>query len=217
VRRPLATVGAAALAVASVASIVTWTVTPAYADNCSGLTDCSAGVKIALALLAIVLVVVLLVFAWEFVVAAAAEEAAAAAAEAAAAEAAEAAAAAAAEAAAAEAAAAEAAAAEQAAAEAAAAEQAAAAEAAADQAALDAATTEAKLGHIFQAKHGFEPLVDQLGSETEVVKAMLNGLKGQTPASGRFVEVVNIAGQDVTVRGAIVNGIVRITTAFIPH
>jgi type II secretory pathway pseudopilin PulG len=63
---------------------------PAYADNCSGLSDCASGVKIALALLAIVLVVVLVVFGWEFLAAAAAEEAmVAGAAEAAAAEAAE--------------------------------------------------------------------------------------------------------------------------------
>ena len=87
------------------------------ADNCSGLTDCSFGVKVALVAAAIALVLLAVVLLPELIAAAAAEEAAAAAAaEVAAAEAAEAAAAAAAEAASAEAAAAEAVAAEEAAA-----------------------------------------------------------------------------------------------------
>jgi pyruvate/2-oxoglutarate dehydrogenase complex dihydrolipoamide acyltransferase (E2) component len=180
---------------------------PAAADNCSGLTDCGAGVRIALALLAIVLVAAIIFFAWEFVVAAAAEEAAAAAV------ALEEAAAAAPEAAAATA---ETVTAEAATAEAATAEAATAEASAADQLAIEKATTENSLNHIFQAKHQFDPLVQQFGGERPVVEQMLAGLKGQTPAAGRFEEVVRIGGQDVTVRGIVINGIVRISTAFIP-
>jgi uncharacterized iron-regulated membrane protein len=190
---------------------------PAAADNCSGLTDCGAGVRIALALLAIVLVAAIIFFAWEFVVAAAAEEAAAAAAamEEAAAAAPEVAAATA-ETVTAEAATAEAATAEAATAEAATAEAATAEASAADQLAIEKATTENSLNHIFQAKHQFDPLVQQFGGERPVVEQMLAGLKGQTPAAGRFEEVVRIGGQDVTVRGIVIKGIVRISTAFIP-
>jgi pyocin large subunit-like protein len=47
---------------------------PAAADNCGGLTDCSAGVRIGLAILGIVLLAALAFFAWEFLAAAAVEE-----------------------------------------------------------------------------------------------------------------------------------------------
>jgi hypothetical protein len=86
---------------------------PAYADNCSGLTDCSFGVKVALVVAAIAIVAIGVIVLPELLAAGAAGAAEAAAAEAAAAEAA------AAEAAAAEAATAEGAAAQEAAAEAA--------------------------------------------------------------------------------------------------
>lgn len=48
----------------------------AQADDCSGLSDCSAEVKIALALLAIALLLALMFFAWQVVAAAAARAAA---------------------------------------------------------------------------------------------------------------------------------------------
>jgi hypothetical protein len=121
--------------------VVTWVVfvdvSPAFADNCGGLSDCSFGVKIALVVAAIAIVAIAIILLPEIVAASAAAEAAAA--EAAAAEAA------AAEAAAAEAAAAEAAAAE---AEAAAAETAGGAEAA--EGAQTAETTEAEAERLRQ-------------------------------------------------------------------
>jgi hypothetical protein len=45
---------------------------------------------------------------------------------------------------------------------------------------------------------------------------MLRGIKGQTPASGVFEVRTTIAGQTVVVRGAVVNGVVKIGTAFTP-
>lgn len=86
----------------------------------------------------------------------------------------------------------------------------------ADQAAYDYATQADKLDHIFAAKHNFDPLVQQFGSREAVVQQMLNGLKGLTPATGTFEQTIQIGGQQVVVRGAVVNGVVKIGTAFTP-
>lgn len=87
---------------------------------------------------------------------------------------------------------------------------------AADQAAYDYATEGNKLDHIFAAKHGFAGLVQQFGSREAAVQAMLDALKGVTPASGTFEEAINVGGQTVVVRGAVVNGVTKIGTAFTP-
>lgn len=86
----------------------------------------------------------------------------------------------------------------------------------AEKAALDYATTAAKLEHIFAAKHNFEPLVRMFGSREAVVQEFLRGLKGLTPAAGRFEREIVVGGQRVIVRGAVVDGIVKIGTAFTP-
>ena len=87
---------------------------------------------------------------------------------------------------------------------------------AADQPALDYATTSSKLDHIFAAKHNFDPLVRQFGSREAVVQQFLNSLKGLTPESGTFEEQIVVGGQKVIVRGAVVNGVTKIGTAFTP-
>ncbi|GHJ48753.1 hypothetical protein Cs7R123_60950 [Catellatospora sp. TT07R-123] len=255
----------AVLAAAAVAAVGVWAA-PAFADNCSGLTDCSFGVKVALVVGAIALIALAVFLLPEILAAGAAEAAAiaaaeaaaeaaaaaaaeaaaeaaavaaaeAAAAEAAAAAAAEAAAAEAAAAAAAEAAAAEAAAAEAAAAEAAAAEGAAAEGAAAEGAAAEGAAagegfseevmeqayeyanTESKLAHIIDpAKHNLEPIVEAAGGRSEAMKALVDSLASGEglPAAGRFEVTRIIEGATVTIRGAVVNGVPKIGTAFIP-
>jgi len=45
---------------------------------------------------------------------------------------------------------------------------------------------------------------------------MLSGVKGLTPASGTFQIPVTISGQTVVVRGAVVDGVVKLGTAFTP-
>lgn len=87
---------------------------------------------------------------------------------------------------------------------------------AADQSAFDYATTSSKLDHIFAAKHNFDPLVQQFGSREAVVQQLLNGLKGLTPESGTFEQQIVVGGQKVVVRGAVVNGVTEIGTAFTP-
>jgi len=82
--------------------------------------------------------------------------------------------------------------------------------------ALAYATRAEKLDHIFVPKHNLDPLVQQLGGREAVVEQMLSGVKGLTPASGTFEIPVTISGQTVVVRGAVVNGVVKLGTAFTP-
>jgi hypothetical protein len=82
--------------------------------------------------------------------------------------------------------------------------------------ALSYATRAEKLDHMFVPKHNLDPLVQQLGSREAVVEQMLGGVKGLTPTSGTFVIPVTIGGQTVVVRGAVVDGVVKLGTAFTP-
>ncbi len=43
----------------------------------------------------------------------------------------------------------------------------------------------------------------------------LDGQKGHVPNQGTFETVVNVTGENVTVRGFVDNGVVKISTAFI--
>jgi hypothetical protein len=82
--------------------------------------------------------------------------------------------------------------------------------------ALAYATRAEKLDHIFVDKHNLGPLVEQFGSREAVTQQMLNGVRGLTPASGTFEIPVTIGGQTVVVRGAVVNGVTKLGTAFTP-
>lgn len=82
--------------------------------------------------------------------------------------------------------------------------------------ALAYATRAEKLDHIFVDKHNLGPLVEQFGSREAVAQQMLNSVKGLTPASGTFEIPVTIGGQTVVVRGAVVNGVTKLGTAFTP-
>jgi RHS repeat-associated protein len=72
--------------------------------------------------------------------------------------------------------------------------------------------------HILDSKHNLGILLSKAGSEANVIRRLYLSLgqAGSLPASGIFEKVVNIYGQDVTIRGAVVNGVPRISTAFIP-
>ena len=55
-----------------------------------------------------------------------------------------------------------------------------------------------------------------LGSREAVIEQMLVGIRGQTPASGVFEIPTVICGQTVVVRGAVVDGVPSLATAFMP-
>lgn len=82
-----------------------------------------------------------------------------------------------------------------------------------EQEAFDWANRADKLEHIFAAKHKFGGLVQLYGSEENVLRAMVASL-GELP-EGRFVVQRMIGGEMVTIRGAVVNGVPKIGTAFI--
>jgi hypothetical protein len=143
--------------------------TPAAADNCSGLSDCSWAIKVALALLAIALAIAL----WYAFAPLIAEMIAASAARSALAE------------------------------------------------SILAAVRANTMRHIFgKAAHNLASLVARMGSERAVMAAVARALAGLSagtlPAAGTFEVIVRVGGQNVTVRGAVVDGIVRISTMFIP-
>jgi hypothetical protein len=74
------------------------------------------------------------------------------------------------------------------------------------------------LDHVFIPKrHNLGALVTKFGSEEAVIGKMLNGVRSSVPISGLFEIPVQIGGQIVVVRGSVVNGIIRISTAFTPR
>lgn len=79
--------------------------------------------------------------------------------------------------------------------------------------------TPANLEHVIDpAKHGFEDLVAKTGGRSEALRSILNSLRGATdlPAAGQYEVNREIAGEIVTIRGAVVDGVPRLGTAFIP-
>ncbi len=83
---------------------------------------------------------------------------------------------------------------------------------------FESANTEAKLGHVIDpAKHGSGNLVQAAGGRSEAMKMIVDSLgdAADLPQAGRFEVVRTIIGEQVTIRGAMVNGIPRLGTAFI--
>ena len=82
---------------------------------------------------------------------------------------------------------------------------------------LQASLNPNKLNHIFgKAEHNFDPLIQRFGSQQAVVEQMYRGLQGVVPSGGRFTVTRTIGGESVVIDGAVVNGVPRIGTAYIP-
>ena len=74
-----------------------------------------------------------------------------------------------------------------------------------------------KIHHIFNnAGHGLGRLTQQLGGQSNTIRAVVNAANGSLPSSGNFVTNVVVNGTTVTVRGSVVNGTIRIGTMFVP-
>ena len=75
-----------------------------------------------------------------------------------------------------------------------------------------------KLKHIFdQARHNLDDVVEAAGSREGAFSALQGAAQSAVDAgglTGRFETVVNVSGFDVTVGGAVVDGVARIGTAF---
>jgi RHS repeat-associated protein len=75
-----------------------------------------------------------------------------------------------------------------------------------------------KIHHIFDKPgRNLDALVEKFGSKVAALAALEEATTEQVVGkglTGQFEEVVNVGGTDVTVRGAVVNGVVKIGTAF---
>jgi hypothetical protein len=60
------------------------------------------------------------------------------------------------------------------------------------------------------------PLVKHYGSREAAVRAILQGIRGSTPAQGTFQASLRLQGQEVVVRGSVVRGVVRLGTVLTP-
>jgi hypothetical protein len=73
-----------------------------------------------------------------------------------------------------------------------------------------------KLHHIFdKIGRGLEPLVERVGGQEQLIQRVLEKLVGVVPESGVFEEVVEVAGARLVVRGAVIDGIIRVGTIFL--
>ncbi|MGE2715194.1 hypothetical protein ACQI4L_14135 [Mycolicibacterium litorale] len=81
---------------------------------------------------------------------------------------------------------------------------------------FDFNTRPERLDHTFAEKHKLAGVVERAGGREEAMRQILDGLKGHVPNQGTFETVVNVTGENVTVRGFVDNGVVKISTAFIP-
>ncbi|MDP3327028.1 MAG: hypothetical protein Q8S60_01935, partial [Parvibaculum sp.] len=76
-----------------------------------------------------------------------------------------------------------------------------------------------KIAHIFgQARHNLDPLVQKMGSQEAVFRAVHNATQAAVRnqgLTGQYQTTVNIVGQRVVVTGKVINGTARIGTFYI--
>ncbi|ASU85052.1 hypothetical protein CDO52_21650 [Nocardiopsis gilva YIM 90087] len=84
--------------------------------------------------------------------------------------------------------------------------------------AFEKSNTPAKLEHVIDPpKHGFEDIVRNSGGREQALRRIINSLgeEADLPEAGRFQVNRVIDGETVTIRGAMVNGVPRLGTAYI--
>jgi len=70
------------------------------------------------------------------------------------------------------------------------------------------------LAHVFAEKHGFGDLIQEFGTEQNVLRQVIYSLReAPLPESGIYTVVVRVGGSSVQVGGSVVNGVARIGTA----
>jgi hypothetical protein len=85
------------------------------------------------------------------------------------------------------------------------------------------ACTQNQLDHIFRNNlhdHNLGDLLNAFGGDEVqafgAVEAEIEELVTSQGITGQFTQIVSVAGESVTVKGIVINGIVRISTFFIP-
>lgn len=62
----------------------------------------------------------------------------------------------------------------------------------------------------------FDALEQRFGGREEAMEQIILSLRGKLPDAGKFEVTTVVDGQDVVVRGIVIDGIARIGTAFTP-
>jgi len=85
--------------------------------------------------------------------------------------------------------------------------------------AYNSASSENRMVHILdRPEHGLQDIVNDAGGRPEAIRVIVNSLQDGDglPANGVFEVTRTINGQQITIRGAMVNGVPKIGTAFDP-
>jgi len=80
--------------------------------------------------------------------------------------------------------------------------------------ALDYALKQNKMNHLFRSNHNLDALVQKLGTQENVIRAVISNL-GKLPKSGVFEVTRTIKGIDVVIRGNVIDEVPKIGTIFI--
>jgi RHS repeat-associated protein len=72
-----------------------------------------------------------------------------------------------------------------------------------------------KMEHVFVARHNFASLIVQLGSKRAVMTAIIVGAHDVVATEGVFEEMVQVGSEAIVVRGAMIDGVIKLGTAFI--
>lgn len=83
---------------------------------------------------------------------------------------------------------------------------------------LDYALDKEAMGHVFVPKHKLDGLVQSLGGEEATMKKIIESVQGVPDGvyNGSSPLVRTINGQTVHIRGAMIDGVFKIGTAYIP-
>lgn len=86
------------------------------------------------------------------------------------------------------------------------------------QASMDYALQPQQLGHVFVPKHLLNGLVESCGSEEAAMTRIIESVQGEANGiygkSNPLIRTIN--GHTITIRGAMIDGVFKISTAFIP-
>jgi len=76
-----------------------------------------------------------------------------------------------------------------------------------------------RLWHIFgNPEHGLGPLVQKFGGPAAAYEAIQKAAQEQVSVVGAFKAVwVQVGGMNIQVNGTVINGVVKISTAYVPH
>jgi filamentous hemagglutinin len=74
-----------------------------------------------------------------------------------------------------------------------------------------------KIGHVLgESGHNLGGLIQRFGSAERAFVQIQNGVDSLSLSAGQFETTIAVGGVNVTVRGIVLDGVARISTAFVP-